>query len=416
MKNLTIIDSYDYVVDLIENIADILNHSLSMFGKYSVSNDEICNIIIKNISQKIKDETIDSFKPITNDLLMKKKDIIKTRKLAIEMDEDLINSVNNAISIILANGYKKIPSRTMFFRESLRVFYNMLHSLDYEPKINPIDYFDLMFLNKLLGYDTLFGVDTYIQPPTHSTPIYHEFVYNLYTNPIVYKFILEHKEEVKILIDPTAAIQKKGSMSIKEMQAYTNPAYAIDEDCKNIENKLLSHIKAEDKEDGKVRFVLHKDIKDIWIEIPKNVLNNLISNIHVDYLHIGNKVKFFFLTSFINKELFRITHNIWKSRGNITLGDIGPYYMNSIVSLSDIPLVWYEIEYIENGEFSTKEKKELTNTLLDITTMKIQERATPKTNFLDVMLINYLFLQYIDFYPFMADFAHTKKELKITYE
>ena len=416
MKKLTIIDSYDYVVELIENIGDILNHILSMFGKYSVSNDEICSIIIKNISHKIKDETLDSFKPITNDLLMKKKDIIKTRKLAIEIDEDLINSVNNAISIILADGYKKIPSRTMFFRESLRVFYDMLYSLDYEPKINPIDYFDLLFLNKLLGNDTLFGVDTHIQPPTYSTHIFHEFVYKLYTNPIIYKFILEYKEEVKILIDPTAAIQKKGNMSMEEIQAYTYPAYVIDEDCKNIENKLLSHIKVEDKEDGKVRFVFHQDIKDIWIEIPKNVLNHLISNIYVHYLYIGNKVKFFFLISFINKELFRIAHNIWKSIGDVTPGDITPYSRNSIVSLSDLPLVWYEIEYIEKGEFTTKEKNELINILLDINTMKIQERATPKINFLDVMLINYLFLQYIDGYLIMANFADTKKELKITYK
>ena len=125
MTKLMIIDSYDYVVDFIENIVSIMNESLSKFGKYSLSNGEISKIIIEDICNEIKIEHFQNIKNITDHLLVPKKSSKGTRKLAVEVDDKLIQLTNNTISLILGEGYKKIPSRTMFFRESLHVFYDI---------------------------------------------------------------------------------------------------------------------------------------------------------------------------------------------------------------------------------------------------------------------------------------------------
>jgi hypothetical protein len=409
MKKLTIIDSYDYVVELIERIADILNRSLSRFGKYSVSNDEICNIIIKEMSNRIKDEAKDSFKPITNGLLIKKADNVKNRKLAIEMDEDLISSVNNAISIILANGYKKIPSRTMFFRESLRVFFEILYTTEKRPAMNIIEFLSISFFDKLFGTTILCGEDTSIVPRRFIPVVYSTFIDKLYENPIVYKFILERRGEIKILSDPEA-ITKKEWLSEEDKRKYFIRAFTIDEDCKIIEKNIIPILKEDEKENGRVKFTLPYEDGTIWIEMPKYNLNSLISAIAESYREIGDKVKFFLLISFIEKEIFRSLKNILDTKGQFHPGDIIPYDRNRILDLSDIYIISDEFDFIEGGNFSINEKTELTNILMDIANLKIKEVVSPKTKLFDIILMNYLSRRPI---PYVSD---RKKSLKITYE
>ena len=145
--------------------------------------------------------------------------------------------------------------------------------------------------------------------------------------------------------------------------------------------------------------------------MPKNILNNLISTIDSSYREINNKVKFFFLISFINKEFLKIMIKMFQ-----LLRNISPYKRSNIMELSEITLISYEISVVERDEFIIKKKSELINMIIDIANSKLQGKVDAKINFLDVMLVNYISCYGLDIYAFRDEPTMTKKVLRITYK
>ena len=323
MKKITIIDSYDYVVELIENIVYILNTELYLFTDEKATNDEVANTLVKFISLQIIKEKEKTIKTTANDLMVKRKDSISKRKLAIQIDSDILDITNKAISVILSEGYKKIPSRTMFFRESLRVFYDIFYaepSTEKKLKFMLLDnHFQELFTTKIVG-------DAKKQS---FTQIINYILLNNFAIDDIIKIGEELIRKIKsgVVLSP---------FNIKEI--FFNK---ITSNTKNKFWKEYTFINSDGiiKVEGPID--LNRNI-GVLIEISMRKLDDLLEKIDVEYKDMDNKIKIFLLMIFINKSLLKISLKI-----RLLTGGMSAYNLKNAIDLSELLIQPYEYPAID---------------------------------------------------------------------
>ena len=374
MKKLTIIDSYDYVVDFIENIVSIMNESLSKFGKYSLSNGEISKIIIEDICNEIKFEHIQNMKNITDHLLVPRKNSKETRKLAVEIDDKLIKLTNNTISLILGEGYKKIPSRTMFFRESLNVFYDLFVDKllgDEEEKRRAMLKLYNAYAEKILGpnrdsketdewgWDGLgLDISAFIEEGFFGAPFWQSILDNY---QIINKII---ESKVLNLVDIKRITEKIFKFIDK----------VIDEDDSNPD--IVTFTK--NYKDQSLEMAL--ELPKIKLNLYKSQLQNLIEIIEPAYSTINDKIKLYFLLSFIQKEFEEIRIKIL-----FYFAPESQYIKKNAMGFSELYLMAEELT-LANGKhliLVQDEKKKIKKLLVDIFNYDIQHSILVGSYFKD---------------------------------
>lgn len=326
MKNVTTIDSYDYVVDFIENIASVMTNGVSKFGKYSVANGEISKMIIGFMAIRVKEEKDADVRVITDHMLAPKKSDAKTRKLAIEFDDDLIESINEAISAILSEGYKKIPSRTMFYRESLRTCCDIFIQEDIRSVLLEIGGYDV-FTEKILGAESRASGEIGL---TSSL-----FWSKAFSGDIFWNSLSDNYEKISGLLKNVSSSEKNAIKITEEVLKY------------------IDGIVEEDRVAGdKIKF----SINDSWIEISKNRMDELILYIEPAYSTLSNKIKFFILLSFIGKEF-----NNAEIKTNILLGHRSEYVKRNFIEFSELYIMSEGITLLEDGLITSYAPKDPKN-------------------------------------------------------
>ena len=353
MRNLTIIDSYDYVVDYIGNIVDIMNNSLSKFGKYSVNNGEVSNAIIEYICSEIQlEQTMPKkVKNISDHLLAPKKNNTETRKLAIEIDDKLIQLTNQTISIILQEGYKKIPSRTMFFRESLRVFYDIfidkVGGEEIEVRRAMATLYNI-YAQKLLGTD----VHTWEENEKSWSGLGSDisiFISEAFLGPEFWQSILDNYEIINGII-------KSGTMNLPDIKEITERFF------KFIDKMIEVH----ESEPDILKFIEVNN--DLPIVIHKNQLENLIEKIEPKYAKINNKMKLYFLFSYVEKEFRNIQIKI-----RFYFAPESQYIKKNAMEFTELYLIAQELTLADNGYLIQlpEQKKKIQKLLIDIANYNI---------------------------------------------
>lgn len=364
MKKITIIDAYDYVVDMIEDIAYVLNTELYVFTKEKTTNDEVANILIEFMSREVLREKGETVKQITNDLMVKRENKIDTRKLAIQINDNIVNVTNDAISTILSEGYKKIPSRTMFFRESLRVFYNIFHSSPYsEGKVrylNLVSYeFRDLFLTKIFG-------------PLKGDLWSGKSFWGIIDCRNLYTLTLYDVTQVGDII--IKLLNKRGNTL--EFNINDEFFYKIMLDKKKRSYGDLTFIYSNDKIE--IKGFVDSSLKHLEtrLEIPIKKIDELIGAITPECDHCDNKNKLFLLIIFIRKSIFRFLLKF-----QLLTGTMSGYNVHSAIDLSEmliIPYEYYAVSEIEKQVITYSEKNndpetiEMAKKLKDILT-KINE-------------------------------------------
>ena len=370
MKNLAIIDSYDFNVDFIENIVYILNDGLSKFERKYVSNDEIANIMIHHISQEIINEGKSRTKKVTEHLLVRRKSEAKTRKLAIKIDDDLINETNYAISTILSAGYRKIPSRTMFFRESLNVFY------DYFKDVYDSRTLDDIFFPFFVG--NVFGEIDHSKN-SDTGKISKGFLLALYLKAQIFQFIVDNRDNINKIIE-----------SRGNGKAITDIAEGI--------LKIIDNYIKEDYIDDIIKFSIIIEDNEFWIGIPKNHLNDLILQIDPVYMNMDDKVKFLFLLSLIREEFLKIQMKLEILKSNAKM-----YIKKNAMEFSEIHLMAKALNVIKDVqktssslEIKLKNASTLNDIIVNLNNYDIKHSianyASPEIIFLNALLINQIFV------------------------
>lgn len=367
MAKLTIIDSYDYVVDFIENIVEVMNSSLSKFGKYSVSNGEIAKNIIKNMCLSIENESYNKIKNVTEHMLVFQKNSSRSRKLAIELDDEIEQLTNNAIAKILQEGYKKIPSRTMFFRESLRTYYDFFSNGDGKNSL-AINKLSDVFAEKILK--PINSMDDGISSWDCISSIFHNYLItaliinqksdSLFSNFSTafftsvlnnYKMIddiIEHysrnipnspnAEEIRI----TELIYEFVVKATKTVIDTSNPDNIIIKEC-----------------EGKK-----------GIEISTTHLYNLIEAIEPDYNRLRTEIKVYFLFSLIVKEFYICVREL-----EFLYSPNSRYIKKNAFQFSDLYLMTEGLTYIDNMKFTKlkEQKTKIKKLFIKITNYKIRQ-------------------------------------------
>lgn len=361
MKKLTIIDSYDYVVDFIEDIVSNMNNSLSKFGKYTVTNGIISKVIIEDICHQIQSEhsEVGTVKNITEHLLAPKKHNKVTRKLAIEIDDELVQLTNKTISIILGGGYKKIPSRTMFFRESLRVFYDffidqVMNEMENEPIMSRI--YDL-FAEKILGMDAHFKEkrgDYWEDVEKYNISTFFYLSLDLETE--FWQSLSDNYENIKKIIE-SEALNSYNTKEITE-RIFKFADKFLEEDYRDPDNIIFSKNYT-------------RNNMSLSLEIQKSRLQNLIEVIEPEYATINDKIKIFFLLSFIEKEFGDIVVRLY-----FHFGPVSQYIKKNSMELSELYVMARSLALVNNG-FSyslekQKQKTKIKKLLVDISNYNIR--------------------------------------------
>lgn len=343
MKKLTIIDSYDYAVDFIENIASAMSMGVCKFGKYSVSNGEISKMLIETISQMVKNEKNEDVKSVTDHLLTLRPNKNTTRKLAIEIDDELINSINEAISIILSEGYKKIPSRTMFFRESLRTSYDFLIHADSRAILLEIGGYDL-FAGKVLTGET------------HSVStgkigyISSLFWSQVFSGAMFFKSISDNYEQINNIMENDGIPEDDIIIITEKILKYSDDVVE--------EHKI---------EKDRIRFTIH--FNDTWIEIPKKKLDSLIMQIDPIYSKLRNKTKFLILLSSMEKEFVGAEIKL-----NVLTGNKSEYVKKNMIDFSDLYLMSEGLALMDDGIlFDVEKNPEIKKLFRGIINQKIRQ-------------------------------------------
>lgn len=351
MSKLTIIDAYDYNVDFIENIVEKMNNSLSKFGKYSVSNGEVSRIIILNMCEEIQSYDGNTLENILDHLLAPKKNTSGKRKLAIEIDDELIALTNKTISIILQAGYKKIPSRTMFFRESLRVFYNnfdeSVASVEIRTEGAILGLYDL-YAKKLLGSNT------YNNKADHPLGLGDDistFIAQGLLGPDFWQSIVDNYEIINRIL-------KDGEPNLTDIKENTERIF-----------KFIDKVIEEDESNPEILKFIEIG-NDIPIEIQKSQLQNLIEIIEPEYATINNKIKLYFLFSFIEKEFRKIELMI-----RFYFAPESRYTKKNAMEFTELYLIAAGLTLADKGYLIQlpEQKRKIQKLLIDIANYNIQQ-------------------------------------------
>ena len=303
---------------------------------------------------------------------MPKKNSKDTRKLAVEIDDKLIQLTNNTISLILGEGYKKIPSRTMFFRESLHVFYDLFVDKllgDEEERRRAMLILYNAYAEKILGpnrdsketdewgWDGLgLDISAFIEEGFFGAPFWQSILDNY---QIINKII---ESKVLNLVDIKRITEKIFKFIDK----------VIDEDDNNPD--IITFIKF--YSDPSIEIPL--GIPKIKLNIYKNQLQNLIEVIEPAYSAIDDKIKLYFLLSFIHKEFEEIQIKI-----RFYFAPESQYIKKNAMELSELYLMAEGLT-LANGKHLIrvqKEKKKIQKLLIDIINYNVQHSILVGTYF-----------------------------------